>query len=172
MAEPEDPTGLKEAQEAAAISFMPNSSVPPGYRQIPVPSPLPDLDNLDGTMCVVQVVKDPVPPAGEVLCQSVCQRVATPDVVDLRVLLVGDGTFTWDGVNSGFSLDGGVNWYALDPDTMAEGADPINGVVVDRERQFNFVLDLADHIDSWNQYYGGFIGDPDPIDFRVSFTVT
>lgn len=160
----EDPTGVREAQEAAVLSFIPNSSVPPGYRQLPVPSPLPNLGALDGTMCVVQVVKDPVAPTGRVVCQSVCQRVVEPNVVDLRVLLVGEGTFTWDDTNSGFSLDGGVNYYALDPDTGDPAADPTDGVVVDRERQFNFVLDLDVHYDDGT-------GVDDPIDFRVSFTV-
>ena len=162
---PEDPTGPEEAQVAAAISFVPNSAVPPGYRQIPVPSSLPNLDGLLGTECVVQVVKDPTPPAGEVIFQSACQRVEDPNLVDLRVLLIGVGTFTWDDTNSGFSLDDGVNYYALDPDTTDPQQDEVGGVTVDRELQFNFVLPLDDHYDDGT-------GPVSDIDFRVSFTVT
>jgi hypothetical protein len=155
-------TGILEAMDNAGISHG-DPLVSMGHAVLPVPQTAPIPDLMKASDCICYVTKSPNTVANEVICQSVCQRVGSPQVVDIELLLKGSGTFTWDDTNSGFSVDGGTNYYALEPDTT----DPRNDtgvLVVDQEYQYTMVLDMTDHIDDFLEQ--------EQVDYLVSFSVS
>jgi len=155
-------TGLLDAMLDAGIP-APTQNADPYYQARPVMTGY-DIEMLAGADCICVIEKMPEPVDLEVMCQSVCQRPATPNFVDLVVLLKGYGTFSWDEPNSGFSIDDGSNWYGLDP----SGGDPLasdtGAFIVTGQRPFTMVLDMDLHVDDW--------ADQSGINYLLSFTHT
>jgi hypothetical protein len=158
-------TGIEEAMLTAGIPVLDVFVYEPGIRPVPLTTgTLIDEEYYSGAECICLVSYDPDAPSGEVQCQSICQRVATPNIIDLRVLLVGEGVWDWDDTNSGFSVDGGTNWYALDPETGDEEQDSLTGILVDGQTPWTMVLDMDSHIDDFTAQ--------DVIDFQLTFNIT
>ena len=157
-------TGIDDAMTAAGIPST-LSLIPLGYRPLTSGTGYdPDLLTGSDCMCVVEKLADAI--TGEVVCQAICQRAATPSYVDLTVLLKGTGTFDWANDNSGFSVDKGTTWYELLPKTTGEDsmASDTSGLEVDGQLPFNMVLDMDEHIDDFLNQTG--------IDYLLTFTVS
>jgi hypothetical protein len=157
-------TGVPEAMENAGLPLG-SPLVSAGFRSRPVPQSVPIPEVIRVADCVCYVDRAPEAVDLFVTCQSVCQRPGDPQTVDVVLLLRGSGTFDWDDTNSGFSLDGGSTWHALDPDTGDPLQSPLSGLVVDQEYQYTMVLDMADHIDD-------FLAGQEEVRYLVGFTVS
>jgi len=152
---------IDTAMTTAGLTFG-NPPLPPGYRQMAIPSLSPNMTVLGEADCVCVVSYSPAAAELAVECQSICQRVSNPEIVDVVVLLRGNGLYDWDDTNSGFSLDEGVTWHALDPDTGDALQSPLTDIDVDQSYLYTMVLDMSTHIDD-------FLTGQDQVDFRLSF---